>query len=162
MPEPEKAITIEICEKILESIQSHSTILSQVWTDPWTAAIQYQFYNDASEFDDLEVSVVPGSLVCENLTRDGGRVQFTVGVSIGKRLLNDSEIPLLAAFSEKLLLILQGFPSFRPASASCRGAELATISTESIYSNQTLEAVRTFDSLIVLTFNVYFKKGVIS
>ena len=156
------AFTVQICEKILKLIQSRASDLPEV-TGGWNAAVRYQFYADSTDLDTLEVSIVPGSLVCENLTRDGGKVQFVVGVSLGKKLDSDDEIPELAAFSETLLLYLRSFPAFQPEPKTFyRGVELSTVSTESIYSNETLDSIRTYDSLIVLTFNVYFRKGGLS
>jgi len=156
------AFTVQICEKILELIQSRASDLPEV-AGGWNAAVRYQFYADSTDLDTLEVSIVPGSLVCENLTRDGGKVQFVVGVSLGKKLDSDDEIPELAAFSEMLFLYLRSFPAFQPdPDKFYRGVELSTVSTESIYSNETLDSIRTYDSLIVLTFNVYFRKGGLS
>lgn len=153
------ACAIQICEKVLELLEAKRESLPEV-EGGWKAAVRFQFYEDSSELDQLEISIVPGSLSVESMTREGGKAQLAVGVALGKRLNDEEELPALADFAEAALFALQDFSAFRPEPKErFRGVELSSVSTESVFSNETLDSIRCYDSIIVLTFNIYFRKG---
>ena len=155
------SIALNICEQIRAYIASDpvAAALGAVYAQTWDTAVRYEFVEDATELDTLDVSIVPGELSHERVGREVARTSFTVGVSLTKRI-EPAEIPALADFAETLFFALQQLPTSRPEHT--RGVELAEVRTETVYSNKTLDTVRTFDALIVLSFNIFYKKGGIS
>lgn len=154
------SITESICRKITEYLQSQevTTAFKQVCSMPFSIRQRWSFVEDAADLEAMEVSVIPGALTMNKLGREAMEGNFQVAVQLCRKISELTEMSENVAFLETLIRYLSRLGSFREIEG-CRGVEMVSLESESLYAHKEVEGTRVYDSLLVLSTRIYFKKG---
>lgn len=149
---------IALCDQVAEYLQKDAVqaALREVYTLPWSVRSDFDITTDAAELFDLEVALVPGEIARSKPGRVVLEADFELGILLRKRI-ELPEVRDLAKFGEMLFRVLEAFVPQCPT--GCRGVDLTEIATTTLFSNVSMEGFRTFDSLIVLRFKIFYRKG---
>lgn len=152
------SVVVALCDQVGAYLKSQevNTALQAVYARSWTVRADFDVTTDAAELFDLEVALVPGEIVRNKPGRVVLEADFELGILLRKRI-ELPEVRELATFGEMLFRELEAFvPS---VTEGCRGVELSEITSTTLFSNASMEGFRTFESLIVLRFKIFYRKG---
>lgn len=154
------SITESICRKITEYLQSEevTSALKQVYSEPFSVQQRWSFVEDSADLETMDVSVIPGTLMMNKLGRDAMEGNFQVAVQLCRRISEMEEMSENVAFFETLIRYLSRLGAIREIEG-CRGVEMVSLESESLYAHKEIEGTRVYDSLLVLNMRIYYKKG---
>jgi hypothetical protein len=139
------AVILDVADAVVA--QLNATTFSQ----PLTAERHYQSKFELSEMTELKVSVVPRSLASKTLDRNRDTFDYLIDVAVQqKNDMSQTALDALMALVEEMADHFRTQPLAGYLNARC-----TDVKNEPVYALEHLEELRSFTSVITLTYRVW-------